>query len=91
MKPEHGYYEPLLEESNGPIQSQTFENMENNDCTHCHQNTSHNRLSVRNIAMLLSSIINILVLALGLGLYLRRGPNNPLFPQALYCKAYLYK
>ncbi len=39
------------------------------------------------IALLASSLIfNIALVAMGAVLYRRRGPSNPLFPQALYCK-----
>lgn len=38
--------------------------------------------------IILSLTLNIILLAIGVMLFHRRGPSNPIFPQALYCKTY---
>ena len=86
MKSDSVYQEPLLGDPDESPSDQRADNFHIGDDAHRRPRRPSLILLAWRVGIVLPVLLNFVFVTLGVSLYLQRGPGNPLFPQALYCR-----
>ena len=87
MKSEPGYQEPLLGDTDESPSNRREDVIFFEDHARLRLRSPSLMLLAWRVGIILPVFLNIVFITLGVSLYLQQGPDNPLFPQALYCGA----